>query len=320
MRVPYQTALDFISFSLKQIPEYSRTLEEKEIVDNAFNLIFAFDEIVALGYRESVNLSQIKTFVEMDSHEEKVYQAVRQTQEREAKQRMREKAKELQRARMESQKKGLGMGRGTYSTGSSEGFGNSGGISGPSNISNSMSMGMGEITKPAPSKPAPSRNALKLGGKNRDVDSFVDQLKSEGQNVTNLTPAAVTSAISKPKVVSDVHTEAVHLKMEDKLTIRMGKDGGVQQFELSGMLTLRITDEKYGRIRVQLENNDQRGIQLQTHPNVDKELFKSKHQIGLKNPAKPFPMNTDVGVLKWRLQTTDESALPLTSKLIFLIL
>jgi len=47
-------------------------------VDNAFNLIFAFDEIVALGYRESVNLSQIRTFVEMDSHEEKVYQAVRQ--------------------------------------------------------------------------------------------------------------------------------------------------------------------------------------------------------------------------------------------------
>lgn len=53
-------------------------MEESEIVENAFNLIFAFDEIVALGYRESVNLSQIRTFVEMDSHEEKVYQAVRQ--------------------------------------------------------------------------------------------------------------------------------------------------------------------------------------------------------------------------------------------------
>ena len=32
----------------------------------------------------------------MDSHEEKVYQAVRATQEREAKQTMRERAKELQ--------------------------------------------------------------------------------------------------------------------------------------------------------------------------------------------------------------------------------
>ena len=37
-----------------------------------------------------------RTFVEMDSHEEKVYQAVRATQEREAKQTMRERAKELQ--------------------------------------------------------------------------------------------------------------------------------------------------------------------------------------------------------------------------------
>lgn len=68
-------------------------------------MIFAFDEIVALGYRESVNLAQIRTFVEMDSHEEKVYQAVRMTQEREARNKMREKAKELQRQRMEANKK-----------------------------------------------------------------------------------------------------------------------------------------------------------------------------------------------------------------------
>ena len=60
-------------------------MEENEIQENAFHLIFAFDEIVALGYRESVNLAQIRTFVEMDSHEEKVYKAVRETQEKEAK-------------------------------------------------------------------------------------------------------------------------------------------------------------------------------------------------------------------------------------------
>lgn len=98
-------------------------------MENAFNLIFAFDEIVALGYRESVNLAQIKTFVEMDSHEEKVYQAVRQTQEREARQKMREKAKELQRQRMEATKRGgpsMG-GMGGRSGGfSSDSFGSSG--------------------------------------------------------------------------------------------------------------------------------------------------------------------------------------------------
>lgn len=47
-------------------------------MDQAFPLIFAFDEIVALGYRESVNLAQIRTFTEMESHEEAVFKSVRE--------------------------------------------------------------------------------------------------------------------------------------------------------------------------------------------------------------------------------------------------
>ena len=61
-----------------------------------------------------------RTFVEMDSHEEKVYQAVRQTQEREAKQKMREKAKELQRQKIDMNKRGGG---GRPMPSSSGGFG-----------------------------------------------------------------------------------------------------------------------------------------------------------------------------------------------------
>ncbi|XP_055624433.1 coatomer subunit delta [Toxorhynchites rutilus septentrionalis] len=308
--------LETLRLFSKVIPEYCRSLEEKEIIENAFDLIFAFDEIVALGYRESVNLAQIKTFVEMDSHEEKVYQAVRQTQEREAKQKMRERAKELQRQRMEQKKSGMGGTGRPYGGGSSEGFGNNstGGISNHSSIT-TPSIGIGEIKQAAPAaKPATAKNALKLGGKSRDADTFVDQLKSEGEKVTNnpAPSAAPSTAAAKAKPVSDVPMDNVHLRLEDKIVVRVGRDGGLQNFELSGLLTLRVSDEKYGRIKIQLENTDQRGIQLQTHPNVDKELFKSKCQIGLKNPAKPFPLNTDVGVLKWRYQTQDESSIPLT--------
>lgn len=52
----------------------------------------------------------------------------------------------------------------------------------------------------------------------------------------------------------------------------------------------------------------------QTHPNVDKKMFTAESLIGLKNPEKSFPLHNDVGVLKWRLQTTEESLIPLTSK------
>lgn len=166
-------------------------MDENDIVDNAFNLIFAFDEIVALGYRENVNLAQIRTFVEMDSHEEKVYQAVRQTQEREAKLKMKEKAKELQRARQDAARKGIsvstgggmGGGRSNFGGNSSGGYGSNQLLSDVGVALSEMNMNKSSSSYNTPSKPSGPSKALKLGGKNKDVDSFVDQLKSEGESM-----------------------------------------------------------------------------------------------------------------------------------------
>ena len=297
-------------FEIVQLPEHCKSLEESEVADNAFSLIFAFDEIVALGYRESVNLAQIRTFVEMDSHEERVYQAVRFTQEREAKNKMREKAKELQRQRMETNKKG-GIKNSSFGGGYG---GNSVGFASSPNVGDSANFVPEPIKpsyNPAPKSTTTGHGAMKLGGKARDVDSFVDQLKEEGETVVAYSQSASNTQIatSAPQIID---TEPIHLRQEEKLSVRVGRDGGLQQFELHGLVTLKITDEKWGKIRVKLDNQDTRGVQLQTHPNVDKELFKSCGQIGLKIASKPFPLNTDVGVLKWRLQAVDESALPLS--------
>lgn len=53
-----------------------KSLDEREIVRNAFELLSAFDEIVTLGYRENLSLSQIKTFLEMESHEERIQEII----------------------------------------------------------------------------------------------------------------------------------------------------------------------------------------------------------------------------------------------------
>ncbi|KAL1517983.1 hypothetical protein ABEB36_001674 [Hypothenemus hampei] len=295
--------LETLRLFARVIPEYCKSLEENVIVENAFNLIFAFDEIVALGYRESVNLSQIRTFVEMDSHEERVYQAVRQTQEREAKLKMREKAKELQRQKLESMKRGI-----------KTNFGTSGGFGSSSNSSYTPSTTVDVVTAPSETKPTShaintQKRGMKLGSKGKDVESFVDQLKSEGEKVITPTLNNIQPGSKTPTIKSDI--DDVHLRLEEKLIVRIGRDGGVQQFEVLGLVTLHIGNEKWGRIRIQLENKDTRGVQLQTHPQVDKELFKMRSQIGLKQAGKPFPLHSDVGVLKWRLQSNDESFVPL---------
>lgn len=308
--------LETLRLFSRVIPEYCHSMDEAEILDNAFNLIFAFDEIVALGYRESVNLAQIRTFVEMDSHEEKVYQAVRQTQEREAKNKMREKAKELHRQKMENAKRGIKGGSSSY--GGSGGFGANSTMSamgGGSNFKSSADNVTSDVPRSSYtpiSKPAGPTKAMKLTNKGRDAESFIESLKSEGENVAAPVANKPTGTSQKISTAPPENADPIHLRLEERMVVEIGRDGGVRNLEVHGFATLRISDEKFGRIRVSLENKDQRGIQLQTHPNVDKELFKLKSQIGLKNPGKPFPMQTDVGVLKWRFHSTDESSVPLS--------
>ena len=51
---------------------------------------------------------------------------------------------------------------------------------------------------------------------------------------------------------------------------------------------------------------------------MNKELFANENILGLRDPGRPFPSCSltgyaGVGLLKWRMQSVDESMVPLTS-------
>lgn len=54
--------------------------------------------------------------------------------------------------------------------------------------------------------------------------------------------------------------------MEEKITLTCGRDGGLQNMEVLGMVTLRVADDKNGRIRLIINNSDSKGLQLQVGP------------------------------------------------------
>jgi hypothetical protein len=56
---------------------------------------------------------------------------------------------------------------------------------------------------------------------------------------------------------------SVHLKQEEKLTIRCDRNGGLETLDVHGMIMLRVKSEDYGRIIIAVENKDSRNIQLQ---------------------------------------------------------
>ncbi|CAF0862192.1 unnamed protein product [Adineta ricciae] len=310
--------LETLRLFSRVIPEYCKTVDEKEVFQHAFELLSAFDEIVALGYKENVNLAQIRTFTEMDSHDERVHDAMRKTQEQEAKDRMKQKAKEFELQRRAQQRLG---GPKTY--------GSSSGIS--SNMYSSSSNDSKPDITPTPvtfpsSGPTTSRSGTTVGGgrgmvlgkKGKNVEEFVNQLKSEGEVVANTVPVTTGAggATGKAKTqsvsIADSQKGDVHLKQEEKLTVRCGRNGGVENLEVQGMIMLRVKSEDCGRITVAIDNKESRGVQLQTHPNIDKKLFTNDSLIGLKNSDRPFPANQEVGVLKWRYTSTDDSEIPLT--------
>merc|ERR1719323_690306 len=147
---------------------------------------------------------------------------------REAKNKMREKAKELQRQKLESGKKGGKVGSGGGGGGGMSGMGGMGGFT-PSMTSD---MTPAEPPRPAYNPPVKTSNkAMKLGGKSKDVDSFVDQLAQEGVKVTSSLAPAKTG-VSKPTAAPQIDTEAVHVTLEEKILLTAGRDGGLQSMEL----------------------------------------------------------------------------------------
>lgn len=68
--------IDSLHLFAQVVTSTCRTLDEREILKNAYELLSAFDELVTQGYRENLTISQIKTFLEMESHEERIQEII----------------------------------------------------------------------------------------------------------------------------------------------------------------------------------------------------------------------------------------------------
>lgn len=218
---------------------------------------------------------------------------------------------------------GSGMGGGMGGMGSGMGMGMGMGRNMGSGMGMGMGMGMGS-SMPASSdygrssgRPPVAGNAAKKGmslGKAKKHDSLLDSLRAEGEMVdapvARRQGAHATAAAAAAYVPP---SQAVHLATIEKLNLAISRDGGIQNMEVKGDLMLQITDSAKAAIRLQVTtgNAESNGVQFKTHPNVDRTLFATQGTIGLKDPKRPFPTGNALGVLRWRLNTTNESMAPL---------
>jgi len=301
--------LETLRLLAKVVPEYIDSLDEEGIEQAAFSLLFAFDEVISLGYKENVTVAQVKQNTEMESHEEKLHKMIIQSKINDTKDIMKRKAMEIDKSKIE-RREGRGGGGGGYSPSPGMGGMPSGGLPDmgslpPTSAAMGGSKGLGVGATGRASKP----KGMQLG-KAKKANDFLDSLAKEGEVMT---PDVGSAAAAGPAAAAAlVPGEPVSIAVDERLAVRLNKDGGMENMEIQGTMSLQVQQDDSARIRVQTAAGANAGYQFKTHPNIDKGAYSSGGVLGLKDPARPFPTGSALGILKWRLQTTDDSLAPLS--------
>lgn len=303
--------IDSLHLFAQVVQTICKKLDEREILRNAFELLSAFDEVVTMGYRENLTMSQIKTFLEMESHEERIQEIIARNKELEASEERKRKAKQLEMQRKEAARSAA-YGRGVapkmpqYPT-----------YTPPSQPTTTSTYDAYEAEKNKTfNKPLASRGkGMQLGKKNKTTDIY-DKVKADLPEMEEPVAAAPTAAtVTSPTRTSIEASNPINILIAEQMSAKLSREGALKSFEVKGDLQLRISDPALTKLSLSLlADEGPLKAQFRTHPNVDKNLFNTNKTIQLKDTTKRFPSNNSIGVLRWRATAPADTpdVLPLT--------
>ncbi|KAJ2503273.1 coatomer subunit delta, partial [Coemansia sp. RSA 2052] len=325
--------MDTLHLIARAVADICDVNDQQGVILRGFDILTAFEEIISQGSRDKIDLAKLRTIMEMESHEEKIQDIIERNKEREAKQELKRKAKMFEEQRRLATKHGLAApslgGIGSGSGGSMLGGGLMGSSyepllsrepdairsfasaspaasSSPSFASNARGMQLGRKPKGADAMGA-MRNEIDLS------QNLADQLNiSEpalGYSSSAAAPLASTVAVPT-MALADM--KAVHVQIEEHIIAIVNRDGGLEQMEVKGDLSLIVTDETCSAVQVGVTISDSHNAQIKTHPKIDKKKFLSDSLITLKDASGSFPLSQPIGVLKWRIVSANEDDIPLT--------
>lgn len=305
--------IDSLHLFAQVVTSTCKSLDEREILKNAYELLSAFDELVTLGYRENLTISQIKTFLEMESHEERIQEIIARNKELEATEDRKRKAKQLEMQRKEAARSGRAGGGAprapVYPT-----------YTPPSRPAVTETYDTYEAEKNKSKFSAPKGKGMQLGKKSKTTDMF-ERVRGDMGNEIDDTPLNVPTPSAAPAAAepagrqsSTMDRDAIHVTVSESISAKISREGTLNSLAISGDLNLRVTDPTMTKIKLQLTANPTHGAQFRTHPNVDRNLFNSSKVIQMTKLDRGFPVNNSVGVLRWRAtpKADDTSALPIS--------
>ncbi|KAJ2053632.1 coatomer subunit delta [Coemansia sp. RSA 922] len=329
--------MDTLHLIARAVADICDVNDQQGVILRGFDILTAFEEIISQGSRDKIDLAKLRTIMEMESHEEKIQDIIDRNKEREAKQELKRKAKMFEEQRRLATKHGLAEpslgGIGSESGGSILGGGRMGGsyepllsrepetirsfasaspaaLSSSSFASNARGMKLGRKPKGADAMGA-MRNEIDLSQNLAEQLNISEPVLGYSSSHSVAAAAPIAAAVAMPTMaLADM--KAVHVQIEEHITAIVNRDGGLEQMEVKGDLSLIVTDETCSVVQVGVATNDSHNAQIKTHPKIDKKKFLSDSLITLKDASGSFPLSQPIGVLKWRIVSSNEDDIPLT--------
>jgi hypothetical protein len=293
-------------------------VNEELVLKHAFDIVFAFDEVISFGHRESVTLSQIKTYTEMDSHEEKLHQMIEQSKINEAREVAKKKQMELAKQRLTNkgssdgpQMEGLGSSSFSMQDSMSDGPGKSGGMTmdiAPAPWSTAMPDDTGPVLKPS----APKKG-MALGKKKPGADLFAGFDSMEPASAASEPSAAGAAAQEKAAPAVNPLLDPVVVDIEEKITAELQVEGGLNgDITCQGSFTVTVMDTaKADLVSFKLAPQD-KSFKYKVHPNLNKASHENSHVLEVRDAARAYRGNQPLPLVKWHLKSTDEAFLPVS--------
>lgn len=283
-------------------------IEERDVCDNAIDLILAIDDVISLGVRNICSESMILAALEMDSSNEKMMNAMRDNQQAEAKKKADKFLRDMRK------KKTVGGGSEAY--GSSEGgtgMGSIGGFgSGVDNSSNAdvlepyNSIQESQEEEPKKKSRISTKKGLTLGAKKKKQKAKAAKEKQK----------ALKASLKKddeddvPFNPLDTAVDFVH---KERISCDVDKDGKLVSFQVKGSVNFVINDPKKQRIAIKIDKGKSKEkIKLKVPPSFNKEMWNADSVIMTKNKELKLNTRTKIPAIKYNFSKTKGAFCPFT--------
>lgn len=116
-------------------------------------------------------------------------------------------------------------------------------------------------------------------------------------------------SFARSRVVARTN-EAVNVDIQEEMTVRLARDGLIEEVSLKGGLSVRVNNPEAACCRVHLDQFNAKQFQTQLHPTMNRS-FLNDAVVMMKDAKRGFPADSAMTLVRWRLVNGGEDYLPL---------